>query len=78
MQQTCSFHTYAFVFTYPGANLVVGRGHNHQVGKLIFFVFKLKQMWVLGMCNCKIFYCIQVNVLLLANCHISLNNLLRS
>jgi len=35
MQKTCSFHTYAFVFTYPGANLVVGRGHSRQVGKLI-------------------------------------------
>ena len=35
-------------------------------------------MWVLGMCNFKIFYCIQDNVLLLAKCHISLYNLLRS
>jgi hypothetical protein len=77
MQQTCSFHTYAFVCTYPGANLVVGRGHNHQVGKLTSFVFMLKQMGILGMCNCKILYCIQV-IVLLAKCHISLCNLLGS
>jgi hypothetical protein len=42
MQKTCSFHTYAFLFTHPGANLVVGHGHRHQVGKLIFFYFLVK------------------------------------
>lgn len=36
MLKSCFFDNHDFLFTKPGASLVVGHGHSHRVGKLCF------------------------------------------
>ena len=73
------FFSYLCFFIYLSRSKSGSRSRSQSSSRWVnLFMFKLKQMWVVGMMKCKVFYCIQVNVFLLAKCHILLYNLLWS